>query len=404
VIPAGAVPGATAETALGVEAFLGVAKEIIEGAFEPLWLRGEVSQFKHHQNGHWYFTLKEGKSSLDCVVWASATGRIPAPPAVGDQVSARGRVDFFAARARFQFVVTAMEAAGDGLWRRRFELARAALERDGLLAPERKRAIPMLPRVVAVVTSPDGAALHDIITVIRRRAPFVHIAVAAARVQGEGAVEEIIAAIGRVSRWGKADVVIVGRGGGSREDLQPFNEEAVARALAACAVPTISAVGHETDITLCDLVADLRAPTPSAAAEHAVPDVAALRASLAHHASRLRTALLRRAQRMREGVVRARRDLRTAITHDLEQRRARIATASGRLHALSPLATLERGYAVARDPGTHRPFTRAADLPSGKDFDLLLKEGAIRATSNGPLPPLPETRNPKPETAPTDVV
>jgi exodeoxyribonuclease VII large subunit len=386
VIPAAAQPGATAESALGVSVFLGAAKEIIEGAFEPLWLRGEVSQFKTHQNGHWYFTLKDGNSSLDCVVWSSATGRIPAPPAVGDQVSALGRVDFYAARARFQFVVSAMEAAGDGLWRRRFELARAALEKDGLMDPARKRRLPMLPRIVAVVTSADGAALRDIVTVIQRRCPSVTIALAATRVQGEGAVEEIIAAIGRVSRWGKADVVIVGRGGGSREDLQAFNEEAVARALAACSVPTISAVGHETDISLCDLVADLRAATPSAAAEAAVPDVAALRRDVAHRASRLRTALLRRAVAMRERVTRAQRDLRAAAARGIERRRASMTAAGGRLHALSPLATLERGYAVARDPGTHHPITSAASLPPGARFDLVLRDGAVRAISNGPAP------------------
>ena len=380
------IPGASAASALGVAAFLDVAKEIIEGSFEPLWLSGEVSQFKIHTNGHWYFTLKDGKSTLDCVIWSRDTPGIPAAPKVGDQLSAYGKVSFFAAAARFQFAVTKLEASGDGLWKRRFEEARLRLERDGLLAHERKRAIPMLPRCVAVVTSPDGAALHDIVTVIRRRCPSVSIAVAATRVQGEGAIDEIIAAIDRVSRWGGADVVIVGRGGGSREDLQPFNEEAVARALARCAVPTISAVGHETDVSLCDLVADRRAATPSAAAEMAVPDVAALRNSVAQRASRLRTALRRRAVLMRERTERARRELRTAATRDLERRRARLNAAGGRLHALSPLATLERGYAVARDVTSHAPITRAAALPRGARFDLVLRDGTVRATSDGPPP------------------
>ncbi|HUO52028.1 MAG TPA: exodeoxyribonuclease VII large subunit, partial [Gemmatimonadaceae bacterium] len=352
---AAARPGGSTESALGVRVFLEAAKEIIEGAFEPLWLRGEVTEFKPHRNGHWYFTLKDGEASLRCKVWKSATGRIPAPPKVGDQITAYGRVNLWEVTGEFSFVVTAMEMAGDGLWRRRLEMARAALERDGLLAPERKRKLPVLPRVVAVITSPDGAALHDIVTVLRRRAPFVRVVVAGAKVQGEGAVEELVAAIGRVSRWGGADVVIVGRGGGSREDLQPFNEEAVARALAACAVPTISAVGHETDVTLCDLVADLRAPTPSAAAEHAVPDVKELRAHLALRAARLRTALTRRAERMREGVRRAARALRTTIAHALHRRAALLSTAAAHLNALSPLATLERGYAVARDSITHHP-------------------------------------------------
>jgi exodeoxyribonuclease VII large subunit len=386
VIPQAAQPGASAESALGVAIFLGAAKEIIEGAFEPLWLRGEVVEFKPHRNGHWYFTLKDGDATLRCKVWKSGTSRIPAPPAVGDQISAYGKVNFWEATGEFSFIVSAMEAAGDGLWRRRFELARAALERDGLTAVARKRRIPQLPRIVAVVTSPDGAALRDIVTVIQRRCPSVTIVVAVAKVQGEGAVDEIIAAIGRVSRWGKADVVIVGRGGGSREDLQAFNEEAVARALAACSVPTISAVGHETDISLCDLVADLRAATPSAAAEAAVPDIAALRRDVAHRASRLRAALVRRSLAMRERVTRARRDLHTSVSRGLERRKASIAAAGGRLHALSPLATLERGYAVARDIESHHPITSAAGLPRGARFDLVLRDGAVRATSDGPAP------------------
>ena len=380
------IPGSSAESALGVALFLDAAKEIIEGSFEALWLSGEVSAFKVHTNGHWYFTLKDGKSALDCVVWARDTRSIPAAPKVGDQLSAFGKVTFWAPAARFQFAASKLEAAGDGLWKRRFELARKKLEDEGLLAPERKRALPLLPRCVAVVTSPDGAALHDIITVIRRRCPSVSIAVSATRVQGEGAVEEIIAAIDRVNRWGGADVVIVGRGGGSREDLQAFNEEAVARALANCAVPTISAVGHETDISLCDLVADWRAATPSAAAERAVPDLAALRNSVAQRASRLRTALRRRAVLMRERTERAGRELRTAATRDLERRRSRMNAAGGRLHALSPLATLERGYAVARDIASRAPITRAAALPRGARFDLVLRDGTVRATSDGLAP------------------
>jgi exodeoxyribonuclease VII large subunit len=367
-----------------VAALLQVAKDVLEGAFEPLWVRGEVTSFMPHRNGHWYVSLKDGDATLKCVVWKRDVPRIPAPPAVGDQISAYGRVSFYAARGEMQFSVTAMEAAGEGLWRRRFEMARARLEADGLLAPSRKRTLPMIPRIVAVVTSPDGAALHDIVTVIKRRCPSVTIVVAAAKVQGEGSVEEIIAAIERVGRWGKADVVIVGRGGGSREDLQAFNEESVARALAACPVPTISAVGHETDISLCDLVADLRAATPSAAAEAAVPDIAALRRDMSQRALRLRAALVRRATAMRERVTRAQRDIRIAASRSLERRRAAIGTAGGRLHALSPLATLERGYAVARDAVTHHPITSAAALPRGARFDLVLRDGAVRATSDGP--------------------
>jgi exodeoxyribonuclease VII large subunit len=195
---------------------------------------------------------------------------MPAPRDDGMQVVALGQLTVYSARGDLQFAVHAMEAQGDGLWRKALELTRAALDAEGLLAPERKRPIPRVLRRVAIVTSPDGAALHDIVSVARRRFASVELVVVPAKVQGDGAPEELCAALERVARWGDLDVVIVGRGGGAREDLWAFNDIGVARAIAGCPVPTISAVGHESDVTIADFVADVRAPTPSAAAEMVV--------------------------------------------------------------------------------------------------------------------------------------
>ncbi|MEK6612266.1 MAG: exodeoxyribonuclease VII large subunit, partial [Gemmatimonadota bacterium] len=276
-----AAPGETAETALTIADLTQTAKAILEGAMPPLWIRGEVSNFTAHRNGHWYFTLKDATAAISCVVWARDASRIPAMPDEGMQVMAHGQLSVYAARGQMQFMVRALEAEGEGLWRKAFEATRARLEKDGLLDPARKKPIPRFPTRVAVVTSPDGAALHDITSVIARRNPTVDIIVVPAAVQGESAPASIVAALERVARWRGADVVIIGRGGGSREDLWAFNDEAVARAIAACPLPTISAVGHEVDVTIADLVADLRAATPSAAAEAAVPVLADIVAGIA---------------------------------------------------------------------------------------------------------------------------
>jgi exodeoxyribonuclease VII large subunit len=385
-------PGARPESAISISTLTRIAKDVVEGAFMPLWVRGEVSDFKAHRNGHWYFCLRDEASQLRCVVWSRDRQRIPAAPDDGMQLSALGQLTVYPARGDIQFRVTAMEAAGDGLWRKALELSIERLRGEGLLAAERKRPLTTFPRRVAVVTSPDGAALHDILAVVRRRCPVVEIVVVPAKVQGEGAVEELVAAIDRVSRWSDADTVIVGRGGGAREDLWAFNDERVARALAACTVPTISAVGHEVDVTLCDMVADLRAPTPSAAAEAAVPVLAELRTQLATCATAMRVGLQRRTTHARTQLGRGSRDLRSAAQRATERRRARLESAAGRLHALSPLATLARGYAVARDD-SGRPLTSAASFEPGMHFKLVLRDGEVRATADDGANE-PEARHP----------
>jgi exodeoxyribonuclease VII large subunit len=390
------VPGASPESAISVDALTRTAREILEGAFLPLWVRGEVSDFKAYRNGHWYFCLRDAAAQLRCVVWSRDQWRLPAPPDDGMQVAAYGQLTLYPARGEMQLVVSRLEAEGEGLWRKSLERTLARLRAEGLLAEERKRPIPRFARRIAVVTSVDGAALRDIIAVVRRRCPVAQVVVVAARVQGEGAPEELANAIERIGRWRQADLVIVGRGGGAREDLWAFNDERVARALAACPVPTISAVGHEVDLTICDLVADLRAPTPSAAAEAAVPVLDDVHRALAATEGRLRAALERHATRARHRLQHAERDLAVAAARDVEQRRLRLESLAARLHALSPLATLARGYAIATDADGHT-LGSAADFGAGKAFRLTLRDGDVDATTTsvrGRRVPIPEPQAP----------
>ncbi|HKT07477.1 MAG TPA: exodeoxyribonuclease VII large subunit [Gemmatimonadaceae bacterium] len=382
--------GASLESAMSVSELTRAAKDIVEGAFPPLWVRGEVATFSQHRNGHWYFSLRDASARIRCVMWATDTQRVPAAPDEGMQVTAYGRMTVYAPQGDMQLVVSALEASGDGLWRKALEQSVKRLTAEGLIDPKRKRRVSPYPRRIAVITSPDGAALHDIIAVVRRRCPIVEIVVVPASVQGDGAARELVAAIRRVSRWRRIDTVIVGRGGGSREDLWAFNDERVARALAACPVPTISAVGHEVDVSLCDLVADLRAATPSAAAEAAVPVLADVRARVATRTVDLRVALERRAMRARRQFEQTARDMRNGLERLTARRRARLEIAAGRLDALSPLATLGRGYALATDESGHALMS-AAQFERGRAFRLRLRDGQVGARTESatvnPAPP-----------------
>lgn len=356
------------------------AKDLVEGAFPPLWVRGEISDFKAHRNGHWYFAMRDASAQVKCVVWSREQRRIPAAPDDGMQVLALGQMTVWPVRGDLQFSVRQIEAEGDGLWRKALEQTRARLEADGLLAAERKRALPAFPKRIAVITSRDGAAMHDIITVARSRSADVEIVIIAAKVQGEGAPESLVAAIELLCRWQDADVLIIGRGGGSREDLWAFNDERVARALAACPIPTISAVGHEVDITICDLVADVRAATPSAAAELAVPSRREVRARIESLGIRLQSAFdWRRASAVGD-FERASRQVRRAAEVVVERKSARVAALAGRLEALSPLAVLSRGFAVARTPAG-ASLSRGAQFEPGMPFDLWVQDSIVAATA-----------------------
>ena len=374
-------PGASPATAIRVGTLTQTAKELVEGAVLPLWIRGEVTDFKSHRNGHWYFCLRDETAQIRCVVWARDQRGMPAAPDEGMQVVALGQLTVYAARGDLQVSVKAMDAQGDGLRRKQLAQIHQRLEANGLLAPERKRPLPLLPRRIAVITSPDGAVLHDIAAVVARRCAMVEVVIIPAKVQGDGAAEELCAALERLTRWGGADVLIIGRGGGARDDLWAFNDERLARALAECPIPTISAVGHEVDVTICDLIADLRAPTPSAAAEAAVPVHAELTSAIGTLADRLRAAMDWRVSDARDRARRTARDMADVASLGVERRRARLQGAAGRLHALSPLATLARGYAVARDEAG-RTLTSASDFAPGAGFRLLLADGTISAVTD----------------------
>ncbi|MEO6445055.1 MAG: exodeoxyribonuclease VII large subunit, partial [Gemmatimonadaceae bacterium] len=302
--------------------------------------------------------------------------RVPAAPDEGMTIVAFGAVSVYAARGELQFAVRNLDAVGDGLWRKAFDETKARLEKDGLLDPARKRALPFLPRCIAVITSASGAALHDIISVTRRRNPQVELVLIPAAVQGETAVASLCAALERLERWGGADVLIIGRGGGSREDLWCFNDERVARLLAACAIPVISAVGHEVDISICDLVADWRAPTPSVAAERAVPVLADLQREVA--------ALGRQLQDGARGAVRdGRRRLEQCARRNAQaarrivgHRRLGMEGLAGRLHALSPLATMSRGYVVATDD-SGQLVSSAGALAAGDALRVRFRDGHV---------------------------
>lgn len=359
------------------------ARTVVDHAFGPIWVRGEIAGFKAARSGHWYFTLRDARAQLPCVMWGKENRRLPGPPADGLQVHVLGKPSMWEEKGEFQLTVTELLTSDrGGLWRLAFEKAKANLQKDGLLDPARKRPLPRYPRRMAMVTSLDGAAVRDVIAVIRRRWPL-QLVVVPARVQGAEAESQLCEAIGLLGRIPKLDLAIIGRGGGSQEDLWTFNSERVARAVAAAPVPTISAVGHETDITLCDLVADLRAPTPSAAAEAATPDRDEVSSDLEHLADRLAQSLRGRAERMHERVARSSDRLGGAIQAVLERAEARVGALAAGLDALSPLAVLSRGYAIARD-GDGRVLRRRAEFLPGERFRLRVSDGEVSArTADG---------------------
>ena len=339
----------------------------LEKRFSSVWVEGEISNFRAHSSGHWYFTLKDEGAQLRAACYRSSNQRIRFRPEDGLQVRARGRLSLYEPKGEYQLIVEALEPVGAGALQLAFEQTKARLQAEGLLAAGLKRAIPMLPRRVGVITSPTGAAIRDILHVISRRTRTVHVLFASARVQGEGAAQEIVRAIKFLNEFharalkdgsfdGGIDVIIVGRGGGSIEDLWAFNEEAVARAIRSSVIPVISAVGHETDFTIADFVADLRAPTPSAAAEIVAAHeaqlcslLAALTANLAR-SIRFRIAGSRTevqelalspafdavAARLREAMTAtddAEHRLQTAITSVVQLAQRRLGAAA---HSLSP--------------------------------------------------------------------
>ena len=359
------------------------ARQLVEAGFPRLWVRGEITGFKRYGSGHWYFSLRDRAAQVRCVMWRSDAERASHEPEDGLEVFAHAEPTVWEERGEFRLTVRQLlPARAEGEWQLRLERAREALRRDGLLDPARKRRLPAMPDRIGVVTSPDGAALRDIVAVLRRRWPAVEVVLIPARVQGDTAEVELRRALALVNRI-PVDVVIVGRGGGSREDLWTFNSEAVARAVAAVRVPTVAAVGHETDVTLTDLVADVRAPTPSAAAETVVPDRREQAAVLRGFARRLQIGLGRRVEVGAQRLDRTGDRLVAAATGSCAQARSRLDRAAATLEALSPLRVLGRGYALARDP-RGRVLKRTADFPTGAAFRLTVQDGDVAARAEGP--------------------
>ncbi|MGH7590064.1 MAG: exodeoxyribonuclease VII large subunit [Gemmatimonadales bacterium] len=354
-------------------------RRLLEGEVGPVWVQGEVSGLKTYQSGHWYFTLKDADAQIRCVMWRANAAKAGPAPVDGTPVFLFGTPTVWEERGEFRLTVTKLLAhAGIGAKQLELERTRKLLEKEGLFDPARKRPLPSFVRTIAVVTSLDGAALHDIVTVARRRWPAVRIIVFGTKVQGSEAEAEVIAALGRVDRIPGIDVCIVGRGGGAREDLDVFNREAVCRALAHVAVPTVSAVGHETDISLTDLIADARAATPSAAAELVVPDREGWWRRAQDLATRLAGALTQRGRLAHERLARSADRLEAALGQLLVDRRRQLERIAAQLDALSPLKVLGRGYAVATSV-EGKVLVTVHDLPPGSAFTLRVSDGSVPA-------------------------
>jgi exodeoxyribonuclease VII large subunit len=354
-------------------------RRLIEHHPMPLWVKGEVVQCKVWSSGHWYFTLRDKRSQVRCCMWKMHAERSGKPPADGTEVYVLGKPALYEEKGEFQLSVTrVIPTSAVGRQQQEFERVKAILHQDGLFDLSRKRPIPRYACGIALVTSPDGAAVHDVVTVTRKRWPCARILVVGARVQGDGAVGELARALGRVNRIPGVEVCIVGRGGGAREDLSAFNSEAVCRALAAVRVPTISAVGHEIDISLTDLVADVRAATPSAAAELAVADRRDVLRQVDDLAGRLASGLSGRTRLAGERLGRTRDRLHSGVETVLDARRNLTDRLAAQLEALSPLRVLARGYAVpVNEQG--RVLKRQADFVRHEAFRLRVADGAVRA-------------------------
>lgn len=275
-----------------------LVRELIEGALPMIWIEGEVCNFTRAASGHWYFSLKDAAAEVRCAMFARENARLRFRPGNGTRVLARARVSLYEARGSFQLIVEQMEDAGEGALRRAFEQLKAKLQAEGLFDESRKRTLPVFPRRIGVITSASGAAVRDVLSVARRRFALTEIDVLPVLVQGTEAPAQIAAMLRKAANAGRYDVLLVTRGGGSLEDLAAFNDEAVARAIASSPVPVVSAVGHEVDFSISDFVADLRAPTPSAAAELILPDCDGLVRMLAHLDGRLQAGWRRRAQNL----------------------------------------------------------------------------------------------------------
>lgn len=383
-----------------VSELTGEIKDLIEGNLPEVWVRGEVSNCLRANSGHIYFTLKDEAAQLSAVVWRNTASRFRFELHDGLQVVINGGVEVYAPRGSYQVIVRQLIPQGVGALELAFRQLHAKLEAEGLFNPARKRAIPRFPKRIALVTSPVGAAVRDMIQVITRRWQAADLVVVPVKVQGEGAAQEIAVALRAIHQIPDVDVVICGRGGGSLEDLWAFNEEVVARAIAACRLPVISAVGHEIDVTIADLVADVRALTPSEAGERVVPDVSEVTRALDHLQQRLVSGLRNRAakarlqldglssrrlftrpfQRVHDELTRLDEldvRLRRAVRQRAVTAKQHLNLAAATLDALSPLKVLGRGYSITRRTETGQLVTAADQLAIGDRITTILAAGQL---------------------------
>ena len=395
------------ENIIGVTELNGYVKEVLDAipVFRTLRVRGEISNFKHHvQSGHYYFSLKDGGSVIKAVMWGRDAKRMKFMPESGMKVVVRGRLSVYERDGNYQLYVTEMEADGKGALYEAYEKLKKKLEDEGLFSDRYKKALPRFPKTVGVITSPTGAAVRDIINITGRRYPLAKILIYPALVQGEGAARSLISGVKCMTEAVRPDVVIIGRGGGSIEDLWAFNSEALARAIAASDIPFISAVGHETDFTICDFVCSMRAPTPSGAAELAVPDISELREKLNMLYGEISGTVTRKLDALKEkiseierkrvisspyGFIDERRRDLDAVTDRLESgsrliisaKREKFMALSGKLNALSPLAVLTRGYGAVYSADGKKVITEAGDVSVGDTLKLRMSDGEVYATA-----------------------
>jgi exodeoxyribonuclease VII large subunit len=386
---------------LTVTRLAALLKEVVEENFAQVLVEGEISNFSVPASGHFYFSLKDDGAQLRVVMFRSQARLLVFRPENGMRVILSGRVSLYPQRGEVQLVAETIEPRGIGSLQVAYEQLKNKLAGEGLFAEARKRPLPTFPRTVGVVTSATGAAIHDIVNVLRRRGAGLRLLLRPVRVQGDGAAAEIAEAIADHNRLGVADVLIVGRGGGSLEDLWAFNEEVVARAIHASAIPVISAVGHEVDTTIADFVADLRAPTPSAAAELVARSRLELEGHLDHLAQRLAGQMQGRLELLAERVQGLTRRLRSprqqlmlwrqrhadlarrldrAMVRRQQEAEGRLATLAGQLDLLSPLRTLERGYAIVFAEKTGKAVLDAGTLAVGDQVQLRFSIGRATAT------------------------
>jgi len=377
-------------------------RSVIEGNFPVLWVEGEISGYKLHSSGHQYFTLKDENSQLPCVLWKGRAQHVPFRLQDGAKVIAQGQLTVYERGGRYQFDVSMVQEAGIGKLAEAFERLKKKLSAEGLFDAARKRPIPVYPERIGIVTSPTGAAIHDIVTVCRRRWQGLTLILRPAAVQGEGAAEDIAAGIRDFNAYGQVDVLIVGRGGGSLEDLWAFNEEPVVRAVVASRIPVVSAVGHEVDVTLCDLAADLRAPTPSAAAELVVKESRELKTWLYESQERSLGAIVRILRRSQDRVTalgnhwafkRPVEFLRNQ-SQRLDEIEQRVTLATERylairrehahrletgLVALDPNGVLRRGYSITRRLPERVVLRDSESVARGSRLAITLHRGEIEA-------------------------